>query len=83
MGEDEKYLKDRGWHTWYNPNYWVHKDLVEDPNSMDYTNYGMSLDHALDFEKKGKPKFRSMGFPPLSMLEMAARMEAEKRGLVQ
>jgi hypothetical protein len=71
MTEDD--LKARGWHTWYNPNYWVHRDSVERPNEQDYTNYGMCFEDAVRYERLGKPKHRSMGLPGLSRIEMTIR----------
>lgn len=46
----EKFLRDRGWGTWYNPDYWVHPKTIKDPKSQDYTNYGLNLDRAVEFE---------------------------------
>jgi len=54
-----KWLEAKGWHTWYNENYWVNKKVVSDPTAQDYTNYGMSMDDAVAFEKKGKKPFSS------------------------
>lgn len=49
--EKKAFLTSRGWHTWYNKNYWVNKNLVADPKSQDYTNYGMDLKSAYFHEK--------------------------------
>lgn len=48
----ETYLRNRGWNTWYNEDYWVHPKLIHSPLSQDYTNYGMSLDKAYEWEIK-------------------------------
>lgn len=53
---DEDFLRSHGWHDWYNPDYWVHKDLVTDPARMDYTYYGMSKAEAVKHEKAGRKK---------------------------
>lgn len=71
----KKWLQERGWHTWYNENYWVHRDSVEDPSSQDYTNYGMSFKDAVAYENLGKPKHKSMGIPGLSQMKMAIDTE--------
>lgn len=58
MSEKEKqdFLKQKGWHTWYHPSYWVHEKLVKNSQAQDYTNYGMSLDAAYSHEiNNGKP----------------------------
>lgn len=44
--EKEKALRDGGWHTWYNDNYWVHENLVIDHKARDYTANGVSFDKA-------------------------------------
>jgi len=44
------FLESRGWHTYYNENYWCHPKTIKDPKSHDYTNYGMSLGKAYMFE---------------------------------
>lgn len=46
-----EFLKSKGWHTYYNENYWVHPKTVQDKRIQDYTNYGMSLEQAYDFEQ--------------------------------
>ncbi len=71
-GQDlQNFLIEKGWHQYYNPNYWVHPDSVEDPKSQDYTDYGMNLEDALYYESIGKPKHPSMGLPVLSKLVIA------------
>lgn len=42
VDEMKRLLIERGWHTWYNEDYWVHKKLV-DSRFQDYTHHGMSL----------------------------------------
>lgn len=37
-----EFLKSKGWHQWYNKDYWVKKSLVDDES--DYTQYGFSLE---------------------------------------
>ena len=69
-------LRAAGWSTWYSDNYWVHRDLVEDPTQQDYTNYGMCFEDAVTMENLGKPKHKPMGLPGLSRIEMAMRLKA-------
>lgn len=52
--EKEQFLIERGWHTYYNPNYWVHKKTVRDHTISDYTNYGFDLDGAYEYEFSGR-----------------------------
>jgi len=54
--DKNEFLESNGWHQWYNPDYWVHKDLVTDPSRMDYTYYGMSTDEAVKHEQGGRNK---------------------------
>jgi hypothetical protein len=75
MINKEKFLKDRGWSTWYNPNYWVHPESVINPKAQDYTNYGMNIDDAIAYEKLGKPKHREFPLPIMSQIEMAQATE--------
>jgi len=58
MVNKEEFLKSKGWHTWYHPNYWVHTKLVTNPAAQDYTNYGMSLDAAYSHEVNSAPPFK-------------------------
>jgi hypothetical protein len=51
-------LKQNGWHTWYNENYWVHTKTVVNPKVQDYTNYGMSLEAAYEFETQDKKSYK-------------------------
>lgn len=53
-----KYLIDRGWTTWYHDDYWVHPKTIEDKNKQDFTNYGMNVKDAYEFDVKGKKPFR-------------------------
>jgi len=76
--DKEKFLTSKGWHTWYNPKYWVHPDCVEDKTRMDYTNYGFILDEAFEYEKIGKPKFRFFPLPVMSQIDMCDRTKGLK-----
>ena len=67
----EDWLRERGWSTWYNENYWVHRDSVEDSTKQDYTNYGMGWQDAVRYERLGKPKHKYTGCPQLSQEFMA------------
>jgi len=69
--DKENYLIKQGWDTWYNDNYWVHPDLVEDPNVQDYTHYGVSLEDAIKIEKLGRPKHKSLGSSEISKIHYA------------
>lgn len=51
-------LKKYGWHTWYNENYWVNPKTIINPKIQDYTNYGMSLEKAYEFETQNKKPFK-------------------------
>ena len=64
MSKEDKinFLLDKGWSQWYNDNYWVHTKTIRDTRSQDYTNYGMSLDDAYDYEINNKEPF-GMVFP--------------------
>jgi len=62
--EEKAALRARGWHTWYNEEYWVNPDTITDPKIQDYTNYGMSFEEALKWEAFGRPKFKPIGFLP-------------------
>jgi hypothetical protein len=62
----EKFIKSKGWSTWYNPNYWVHEKTVVEPNKQDYTDYGMDLNSAYCFEKLKLPRFMPCFLPLLS-----------------
>jgi hypothetical protein len=46
-----KYLEANGWHTYYNDNYWVNKKVIKDPKSQDYTNYGMTMEEAVSYQR--------------------------------
>ena len=69
--KDAKWLEDRGWSKWYNENYWVHPDSVQDPTRQNYTDYGFSLEEAVKYESIGKPKHKYLGLPQLSKIDMA------------
>lgn len=56
MKSKEEFLKEKGWHTWYNPDYWVHPKTIKDKTRQDYTEYGLNLEDAYNFEvNNGKP----------------------------
>jgi hypothetical protein len=57
----KEYLEERGWGTWYHPNYWVHKKVIANPEVQDYTNYGMTLEEAYRFETENHPKIPPLG----------------------
>jgi hypothetical protein len=66
--EMEKFLSERGWSTWYHPDYWVHTKTIADPKQQDHTNYGMHLEDAYLFETKKLPPFQpAFGIPRLNM----------------
>jgi len=46
--EMKAFIKARGWHTWYNEDYWVHRRYER--AGADYTNWGMSLEKAYKAE---------------------------------
>lgn len=71
--DKEEFVKSHGFSTYYNENYWVHMNSVEDPQKQDFTNYGFCLEDAIKWIQLGKPKFKYMGLPGLSKLEMAHR----------
>lgn len=77
--EDEAFAKERGWSTYYNPNYWVHPKTVEDPMQQDYTNYGMCIEDVVRYEAIGCPKHPPMGIPGLSRMHIAL----ETKGLTE
>lgn len=66
LKEQEKYIKSKGWGTWYNPNYWVNPETVSDHKCQDYTSYGMDLNSAYCFAKLNLPKFKPSFFPIFS-----------------
>lgn len=70
-----KFLKSKGWHQWYNENYWVKEDLVED--GLDYTNYGFSLEEAFIIQKLNKngEKIRNrFGLKELNRVDFLTRI---------
>jgi len=67
----EKFVKSKGWSTWYNPKYWVHPKMIIDATRQDYTNYGMDLNSAYCFEKLNLPSFKFNFFPILSQKQQA------------
>jgi len=80
MGKKSKtilmeFLKSRGWRRWYNEDYWVKKDLVDD--ELDYTLYGFSLEDAVKVEKlnKNKEKIKNrFGISSLNMIKFLFRI---------
>lgn len=54
MIDKAKFLEHKGWHQWYNNNYWVHEQFGSE--STDYTNHGFSLEDAYKFETEKKFK---------------------------
>ena len=66
LKEQEKYIKSKGWSTWYNPNYWVNPKTIADAKCQDYTSYGMDLNSAYCFSKLKLPKFKPFPFPLFS-----------------
>lgn len=68
LKEQEKFIKSKGWGTYYDPKYWVHPKVVEDSKRQDYTNYGMDINSAYCFEKLDLPKFEFSIIPRISQL---------------
>lgn len=66
LKEQERYVKSKGWSTWYNPKYWVNPKTIVDPKCQDFTSYGMDLNSAYCFEKLKLPKFEPCFIPILS-----------------
>jgi hypothetical protein len=62
----EKFLRKKGWHTYYNELYWVHPKLIQDNSTQDYTNYGMTIDSAFVYEVENLSSFPCCGIPSLS-----------------
>lgn len=60
-----EFLTSRGWHSYYNENYWVNTKCITDPMSQDYTNYGMSVTEALHYELEGRSAFGPTPFASL------------------
>jgi hypothetical protein len=60
MDDRVEFLKERGWSTWYHPDYWVNPKTIENPVIQDYTNYGMSLEQAYEFEVMDKAPYQSV-----------------------
>jgi hypothetical protein len=52
--QKEIFLKGKGWFQWYHNDYWCNKKCTQDSSKQDYTNYGMSLEKAYEFELNGK-----------------------------
>ena len=51
------WLEARGWHEWYRRGYWVSPKTVRDPSAQDYTNYGMSTQEAVAYERETRQPF--------------------------
>lgn len=73
----EKFVKSKGWSTWYNPKYWVHPKTIEDGHYQNYTCYGMDLNSAYCFEKLNLPAFKPHMFPIISQKQQM--IENKKR----
>lgn len=52
------YLRSKEWTTYYNPEYWVHWDLVDDHTIQDHTNYGMDIWSAYELQKKWEKEIK-------------------------
>lgn len=73
LSEIADYLRENGWHTWYNENYWVNPEIVADKNSQDYTNYGMSISDAYKWQKENLGKVKQIfGMPMLNIVAHAS-----------
>jgi hypothetical protein len=83
LKQQEKYIKSKGWSTWYNPKYWVNPKTVVDEKRQDYTNYGMSLNSAYCFEKLNLPKFLPFPFPILSQQSQALKNKTKIQKLLK
>lgn len=55
--DKKKFLEERGWSTYYNPDYWVHEKTIVDKSRQDFTNYGMNLEDAYNFEVNNEKPF--------------------------
>lgn len=60
VSEQEKVLKAAGWHQYYNEAYWCHPKTIVDSSVQDYTNYGMSIYKAYEFEINNGQPFSSL-----------------------
>lgn len=48
--DQQKYLKEKGWYTYYHPEYWCH-EMFSSP-SKDPTNWGKSLHDAFQYQSE-------------------------------
>ena len=48
LEQKKEYLRSRGWHDWYHPDYWVHPIHTKPLKECDYTNYGHTVDFAYE-----------------------------------
>lgn len=55
--EKKQFIQERGWFSWYHPDYFCNKKLVN-PKYHDCTNYGMSLEDAYSYETNEQEKER-------------------------
>lgn len=56
MSAEETLLHHNNWEHWYGPKgYWVRPDTVSDPTRQDFTNYQLTTEQALEFQKNPKP----------------------------
>jgi len=75
-----KYLKEKGWHTWYNDSYWVKEDLVD--KNLDYTNYGFSLEEAFEIERQNKQNLKiinKFGLVDLNIIEFLKNLKEKNK----
>ena len=68
MEEQEAWLKAHGRSTYYHPQYWVNRRTITDPTRQDYTNYGMDVGSAMEWERMGGNPFKSGGLPITNMM---------------
>lgn len=52
------FLRERGWNTWYNENYWVRQD--HHLPGIDYTSCGLNTEEAYAFETDPESKKRTL-----------------------
>lgn len=52
------FLRERGWSTWYNENYWVHPRFGG--QGRDHTNWGLGTDEAYAYETNPESKEQTL-----------------------
>lgn len=67
--DKREFLLSHGWSPWYNENYWVHPKTITDPTRQDYTDYGLSLDKACEYELNPDSKPFKAGESVFAMLD--------------